>query len=394
MYRAWTSWIKDMGSSVGIVAYPESGGGASPAHRQNSYKPDMRVRKLAKELALTEPEVFGILHTMGHARYVSPEQMLPTELVEQLRKRAPPPPAKAAGWRPPEEREIRNLDAPATKAAPRPSTKAASAPPKSTGAPKPTATKAPGPTAAPVPAPEPLPHPVLFGEQEEEIQRLRDRMSALERELASSENHRRALLRALSTVSGRETHQSVRDAFIRRGLIGDDEIALALRAWGEHHRLQELLDPLQVGNPVAFQSLLDERMLLVGPGEECPAGLVPVTVAPDRSERHTASPVRSALARVATAMLISGKRRLVVHGGAAAWQREFKEGLDPRIDLRFYPHLGRGPLPDSGVADIVVLWDSAVTDPRLTERHPKAILILQRGLIPFCQALVDQLERF
>lgn len=432
----------------------------------------MRIRKLARELGLSEQELFDLLHVMGHARYINPEQMLPIELVEQLRKRSPLPAPKATGWKPPEAREIVNLDRtgkPPSKSA-KPAARVSSPgrvmapkevpvdgepasrerPGGSVGAVRPTPSSAKGepagpgvsgvrppspgiappapglpaePTRASVAPAEPAaavapPDPparapaapqaapadkssaddvarlrALLGASEAELARARDRVIALERELASSENHRRALLRALATASGREAHQSVRDAFIRRGLIGDDEIALALRAWGEAHRLQELLDPLQVGNPVVFQALLDERMLLVGPGEDCPSGVVAVTVAPDRSERHTAAPVRSALARMATALLVHGKKRLVVHGGSAAWQRELKDGLDPRIDLRFYPHIGRGPLPDTGVPDVVVLWDSAVSDPRLTERHPNAMLILQRGLIPFCQAVVDQVER-
>lgn len=395
----------------------------------------MRIRKLARELGLSEQELFDLLHVMGHARYINPEQMLPIELVEQLRKRSPLPAPKATGWKPPEVREMVNLDRtgkPPSKLAKPPSrvsspgrvmapkevpvkgeaaspsgpadlpaepTRAAVAPAEPAAAvapPDPPARAPTAPQAAPADkssADDVARLRALLGASEAELARARDRVIALERELASSENHRRALLRALATASGREAHQSVRDAFIRRGLIGDDEIALALRAWGEAHRLQELLDPLQVGNPVVFQALLDERMLLVGPGEDCPSGVVAVTVAPDRSERHTAAPVRSALARMATALLVHGKKRLVVHGGSAAWQRELKDGLDPRIDLRFYPHIGRGPLPDTGVPDVVVLWDSAVSDPRLTERHPNAMLILQRGLIPFCQAVVDQVDR-
>lgn len=286
---------------------------------------------------------------------------------------------------------MRNLDREPKLTARAAKPAARSAPPArptvlATEPPAPSVSVAAEPTAAP---PSAAVHPASV---EAELARCRERVIALERELASSESHRRALLRALSAASGREPHQSVRDAFIRRGLIGDDEIALALRAWGEAHRLHELLDPLQVGNPVVFQALLDERMLLVGVGEDAPAGVVAVAVAPDRSERHTAPAVRAALSRMTTALLVHGKRRLVVHGGAAAWQRELKDGLDTRIDLRFYPHVGRGPLPDTGPADVVVLWDSAVSDPRLTERHPNAMLILERGLIPFCQAVVNQLN--
>lgn len=340
----------------------------------------MRIRKLARELSLSEQDVFAILSGLGHARYVSAEQMLPVELVEQVRRRVPTAPKPSSGWKPAETKEVRNLNAARPARAPAKKPVARAVPPAPAG-----------PAAAAVePEVKPLDPLVQLADLRTELERARSRIIALEREMASSENHRRALLRALATASGRETHQSVRDAFIRRGLIGDDEIALALRAWGEAHRLQELLDPLQVGNPVVFQALLDERMLLVGPGEDCPPGVVAVTVAPDRSERHTSPPVRSALARMATALLVHGKRRLVVHGGSAAWQRELKDGLDARIDLRFYPHVGRGPLPEARAADVVVLWDSAVSDPRLTDRHADAMLILQRGLIPFCQAVVDQ----
>ena len=335
----------------------------------------MRIRKLAKELSLSDQEVFDTLQSLGHARYVSVEQMLPVELVEQVRRKAASPVRAQTGWKPPAPAPVRDLDKPR---------------PRPAAVKKPVVAPRPAVLAAAVEPPGEPGVARTLADAEAELQRAQERIIALERELASSENHRRALLRALSTASGREAHQSLRDAFIRRGLIGDDEIALALRAWGEAHRLQELLDPLQVGNPVAFQALLDERMLLVGPREDCPSGVVPVAVAPDRSERHTSGPVRSALSRMATALLVHGKRRLLVHGGSAAWQRELKDGLDARIELRFFPHVGRGPLPETRPADVVVLWDQAVSDPRLTERHPDAILILQRGLIPFCQAVVDQ----
>jgi hypothetical protein len=350
----------------------------------------MRIRKLAKELKLTEQEVFGLLHGMGHGRYINAEQMLPTEIVEQVRKRGPPAGPKAPAWRPPEEREIRDLDRPSK-----------TPPAKPTARPAPTASPtASKPTVSKV---EPVPVSAATAEiaglrgllhaTESELAQSKERIAAVEQELATSENHRRALLRALAVASVREPRQSVREAFLRRGLLGDDEIAHALRAWGEAHRLQELLEPLHVANPQVFQALLDERMLLIGPGEDCPAGIVPVVVGPERSERCTATAVRTALARMSTALLINGKKRIVVHGGAAAWQREFKQGLDPRIELRFYPHLSRGPLPDTGESDVVVLWDSAVSDPRLTDRYPEALLILHRGLIPFCQAVVDQIER-
>ena len=360
----------------------------------------MRIRKLAKELKLTEQEVFSLLHGMGHARYINAEQMLPTEIVEQVRKRGPPAAPKVPAWRPPEAREIRDLDRP-TKAPP---TKAGRPQPVQAA---PATSAAPAAPAAPakptVAKPEPVPVSASTAEitglrgllhtTESDLVACRERITALDAELASSENHRRALLRALAVASVREPRQSVREAFLRRGLLGDDEIAHALRAWGDAHRLHELLEPLHVASPEVFQSLLDERMLLIGPGEDCPAGIVPVVVGPERSERCTATAVRTALARLSTALLINSKKRIVVHGGGAAWQREFKQGLDPRIELRFYPHLSRGPLPDTGASDVVVLWDSAVSDQRLTDRYPDALLILHRGLIPFCQAVVDQIER-
>ena len=261
------------------------------------------------------------------------------------------------------------------------------------GAKAPASAQSNGPVNAPASAPENAPASAELAGLRAELEQVRAQSRALERALETSENHRRALLRALATAAGREAHPSVREAFLQRGLVGEDEIALALRAWEGAHRLQELLEPLQIANPVVFHALLDERMLLIGPGEDCPPGVVGVTVAPERSERHTSAPVRAALARLATALLVHGKRRLAVHGGAAAWQRELKDGLDPRIDLRFYPHIGRGPLPQAQAADVVVLWDTAVSDPRLTDRHTDAILVLHRGLVAFCRSVTDQLGR-
>ncbi len=61
--------------------------------------------------------LFDALQTLGHARYANAEQLLPGEVVEQIRKRglpgklAPQRP-KSTGWKPPEAREVVNLDVP------------------------------------------------------------------------------------------------------------------------------------------------------------------------------------------------------------------------------------------------------------------------------------------
>lgn len=356
-------------------------------------RPGMRIRKLARELSLSEQDLLGILTTMGHARYVSAEQMLPREVADQVRRHKTPPPRPGIGWRPAEPREIRDLDRP------QPGSSRAKAPPPTSPRPvTPATVRRPVAPSVPVPAPALVPAPLPPAEPQAdlkpELERARERIAALEQEVASLESHRSALIRAQaveSDASGAEPRTSVRAAFVQRGLVGDDEIVLAVRAWADARRLPDLLDTIQLADPAGLQSLLDERMLLVGPGEDAPAGVAAVTVAQERSERNTAPAVRGALSRMATALLVQGRRRLVVHGGAAAWQRELKEGLDPRIDLRFHPHAGIGPLPGAGPADVVVLWDTAVGDPKLTERHPDAILIPQRGLIPFCRAVVDGL---
>ncbi len=208
-------------------------------------------------------------------------------------------------------------------------------------------------------------------------------------ELATSEAHRAALLRALTPGGPRVT---LREAFTRRGLCGDDEIAAAIRAWTDARRLPDLLDAVDVRDPEGFAAMLDERMMLVTSGDAVAAGVIGVHVGPDRSERHTAPPVRSALARMATGLLVRGVKRLVVHGGTPAWQRELKDGLDRRIDARFYPYLGRAPLPDVTVeaTDVVVIWGGAVADPRLAQRHPNAILVPERGLVALCRAVSER----
>ena len=46
----------------------------------------VRVRKLAKELDRSVGEVLGVLHALGLSRYRNPDDMLPPDAVERVRK--------------------------------------------------------------------------------------------------------------------------------------------------------------------------------------------------------------------------------------------------------------------------------------------------------------------
>lgn len=185
---------------------------------------------------------------------------------------------------------------------------------------------------------------------------------------------------------------SLRRALEARGLLGEDEMIQALRATAEARRARELLDGLFVADPTAFSAWLADRLLLVGPDETTPPGLVGVHVPAERGEGSASPHNRPALTRLATACLVRGVRRLVVIGGSGAAQRVLREGMDPRIELRLHPAPRGTPPPEVPPATPVALWADAADDTRLVGRYLEALRVPERDVASLCIGLVRHLE--
>jgi hypothetical protein len=205
--------------------------------------------------------------------------------------------------------------------------------------------------------------------------------------------HRRSLSRELSERDAARAPTALRDVFERRGLRGDDEIALALRALVDARRTAELLDAVYLSDPRALEEVLWSRILLVADGEEVPAGLVPVRVPSERSEAPESSPNRAALSRFSTACLVHGARKIVIVGGSPAYHRVLREGVDRRIDLRLVDGTRRGSIPQAQAPDFVFVWAPTLLDHRVSEQFPGAIHLPVRGLSRMLAEATAYIER-
>ena len=347
----------------------------------------MRIRKLAAELSTDPDAVIALLASLGHTRYTDPEQQLPDALTGQIRRHARTLPKAAPAPRPRSSYAPRETDPELALLA----KELAGVTPlvrKEPARPAPAA-KAPAPAraAAPqAPAPAPKPDPRIA-----EAEALRLRVAALEQDLAEVDTHRRSLQRQLAEKAQPDAPVTLREALLARGLVGEDECVLALRALLDAHRVGELLDHCVAGEPV--EELVWNRLLLLAEGEDVPPGIVAVRVPPDRSEGPNSSVNRAALARFATACLLHNVRRVMIVGGSPAYHRVLRDGMDTRIDLRLVPGNRRGRLPESAGADIVLLWASTILDHSVSDHFPEGIVIPHRGIARFLGAAVDEIER-
>lgn len=228
---------------------------------------------------------------------------------------------------------------------------------------------------------------------EAEAARQRGRADALQARVDETLERMRAAESTVKEAPAPRVEVPLRRLLEGRGLRGDDEFGALLAGFAEAHRTRELLDVLQLTDPAPVELLLSERVVLVGPGEDAPAGLVPVRVAADRGEGPGAAGVRVAINRLVTALLVRGLRRLVVFGGPGSAVRVLREALDPRVELRLFPTPRGETLPDVPAGAVVVLWGDAAEDRRLYERHPQAVRVAVRDLARMCTQVVEQLDR-
>lgn len=127
------------------------------------------------------------------------------------------------------------------------------------------------------------------------------------------------------------------EVFARRGLRGEDEIAMLLRAFVDSRREDQLLRSLRVEDEGALERLLEERVILLAEGEVAPPGTLVVRVPPARSESAQAPALRAAASKLSTLCLVRGWRRVLVVGARPAMAGRMREAVDPRIELTFSP---------------------------------------------------------
>ncbi|MDP2312998.1 MAG: hypothetical protein Q8P41_08840, partial [Pseudomonadota bacterium] len=217
------------------------------------------------------------------------------------------------------------------------------------------------------------------------------RAHALAASLTEVDHHRRQLQRAADSAAGVPPTATLRACLEHRGLLGDDEMASALRAILDGHRVAELLR-IEVADPEKVEELLWERILLLAEDEPPPPGVVAVRVPTERSEGRQSSANKAAMSRFSTACLVRNRKRIVIVGGSPAYHRTLREGLDPRLDVRLIPGNRRGRVPNVPSADLVILWASTILDHSVSAQFPEGVVIPHRSVARMLNAATEWIE--
>ncbi|MCA9297922.1 MAG: hypothetical protein KDA28_02585, partial [Phycisphaerales bacterium] len=126
-------------------------------------------------------------------------------------------------------------------------------------------------------------------------------------------------------------------------------------------RIGEMLPFLSTSDPEGLQRWLRDVLVLVdGPPPEALESEAMVSVAPERSEIPGAAAWRRLATGLSEKLLLHGARRVLVVGGPVRAHRLLRQGLDPRVDLRFRPGarvVGPDAEADVTRTDAVALWE-------------------------------------
>lgn len=372
----------------------------------------VRVRKLARELGRSPWDVLGLCHALGYTRYRSPEDMLPDNTVSKVRgaARRGVEPVPVAGRPAPQGPKP-------SRPAPQPSKKPSAQP-----EPDLMSSLVPGVVASRDPqrdslgggwserslaaerAAIDLDRSALADERsafqdqrsalearQVELQRASEQLATREAVLSQARDQLRAeqeallqqaeaLQRARAALDLRQSAQEERaqalapppplpmlkDLLQARGLRGLDEQERAIGSLASKRLLRELLPHLRVEEASEVARLLERRLVLVeGEPPALSAGLVPVQVAPERSELPRASEVQRLLEKLGEQLMLHGLTRVALVGGRPAWQRLIHAGLDPRIELRFSPTAPRSRAEaeaELARVDVLILWGVPLLD--------------------------------
>lgn len=218
---------------------------------------------------------------------------------------------------------------------------------------------------------------------------LRRKVEELEADRDGIDAHRRALQRQVSESPLIKPLEVVLE---QRGLVGKDEMALAIRGLLEAKREGQLLPLLQTTDPESLSELLLERVVLVADGEDAPEGAVAVRVGSHRSELDAPTRMKDALRRFSTACLLHNLKTIVIVGGSPVYHRVLKEGLDSRIQLRPIPGTRRGRIAAVPSADLILVWAPTILDHAVSERFPEGLMIPHRGVSRMLLFATEQIE--
>jgi hypothetical protein len=356
----------------------------------------IRLRKLARQLDRSPEELVALLSSLGFDKYRSADDMIPEPTADAIRDawrgavRAAPAPVLPRRPVPAPSNDlmgrlvpgVARIDAPRTASPPAPTS--ASPPPAASAAAVTGRATSPSPPAAPPPDPDVAALRAALDAERAALVRARATVDA-EREAVATvrselEDERRRLSderRAVEHERGRLrevelrlAHRSEDDQgavalpflLARRGLRGADEFERAIGALAQRGQLRHVLESLRCDQPERLADLLAQRLILVG-GEApdgLPALLAAVAVAPDRADLPGKVHLDRALSRFGEILLLHGLRRVVIVGGRPAWHKVLRDGLDPRVELRFpVPKIrtAQDAAADVDRSDLVVLWD-------------------------------------
>jgi hypothetical protein len=162
----------------------------------------------------------------------------------------------------------------------------------------------------------------------------------------------------------------------KRGLRGMDECERALAALAGRRQLRPIIELLRCDRPDRVMSILEQRLVLVG--GTVPAGLpeslAAVCVASERADVPGEQDLSRGLARFGELLMLHGLRRVTVVGGRPAWNKTLREGLDPRVALRFLSNASdidaTGPLAPN---DLCVAW--GLKEPVPPDKAGRGVLV-------------------
>ena len=251
----------------------------------------------------------------------------------------------------------------------------------------------------------------LVGELErvsEERDALKAQVDDLEAGQGELDTHRRSLQRHLTALRGdRNTPTTLADLFRQRGLIGESEAVLGLRALDSARRLPDLLKMLSESEGSDVAGFLDEHLVMLGGCAACPTvdSRAVLQVPMHRCEVCEGSDVRREVRAFEDACLLRGLRRITVIGGSPRYRRQLRDFItDARLRLRLHPgalrRTRKQARQDLEGSDLVVIWGSSILDHSVSELYVKSpddrvrlLRVASRGMTSMMRELVGGLER-
>lgn len=216
------------------------------------------------------------------------------------------------------------------------------------------------------------------------------RIAHLTAQLAEVDAHRKSLQATLSAEPTAPPRAPLRSLLDRRGLVGDDEHTLALRALFDARREKPLLDLLAASDSAAVEAYLAMHVRLIAEGEEIPAGVATVRVAADRSESPKSATNARAIRLFNDACLIRSYKRVVIVGGSPSMRRILKEGIDPRIKVSYVE--GDNHSPSQPDADLVIVWALSELEHAGASHFPNGVIASHRSISQMLEFVVDYLK--